>query len=290
MRHPLRYLAALIVCASAAAAVLFAPLPFSTSRTGPSVADRVVSHAIPGVHIDPTWPISSPLSPLPTAPFGQPTCALDDAKHCTVRHYHGFDLDYDDRILAPRWTAYKLTAAVVRTHKEIKREPKFWGDAAIENAGYRITAQMDYNNRKGVHEWDRGHMVPFNDARCWGDEAAHDCFVTANIVPQNAILNEQAWELLEQRVDAHAKLKSTIYVFTGPIYDKPLQAFAPGRAVPAPDRLYKVVVWREVDDRAGVAAWIMPNGPLDKKTDLDKYLVLLGEVERAASIRFLPRR
>ncbi len=272
----------------AAIVALFLCACDDTSRTGPSVADRVVSQAIPGVHIDAAWPITPPLSPDPRAPFGTPTCAFDAPGHTVVRHYAGFDLDYDDRILAARWTAYKLSSAVVRTNKDIKREPKFWGDGAIEAMGLRITAQLDYANPKGTHVWDRGHMVPFNDARCWGEQSAHDSFCTANIVPQDKVLNEEAWELLEQRVDGYAQLKGTVYVFTGPIYDGPLHAFAPGRAVPAPDRLYKVVVWREVDDRVGVAAWIMPNSPLNKSTDLDKYWVPLGEVERGAGMKFLP--
>lgn len=260
------------------------------SRTGPSAAEQAVGKAIPGVHVDAAWPVASPLSPVPCAPFGDPTCASDMAGHTVVRHYAGFDLDYDDRILAPRWTAYKLTSQVVRTHHEIKREPKFWGDGAIEDMGLRITAQADYSNPGGVHIWDRGHMVPFNDARCWGEQAAHDCFVTANIVPQDKVLNEEAWEMLEQRVDGYAKIKGTLWVFTGPIYDGALHPFAPRRAVPAPDRLYKALVWREADDRVGSVAWIMPNSALDKSTDLDKYKVPLGEVERAAGVKLLPGR
>lgn len=96
--------------------------------------------------------------------------------------------------------------------------------------------------------------------------------------------------MLEQRVDAYAKLRGTVWVFTGPIYDGALHPFAPHRAVPAPDRLYKVLVWREADDRVGAVAWIMPNGPLDKGTDLDKYKVALGDVERAAGVKLLPGR
>lgn len=89
-------------------------------------------------------------------------------------------------------------------------------------------------------------------------------------------------------MDAYAKLKGTIRVFTGPIYDGALHSFAPHRAVPAPDRLFKVVVWREVDDKVGSAAWIMPNAALGKNTDLDKYLVPMAEVERAAGVKLLP--
>ena len=242
------------------------------------------------VHQTAAWPADAPQSPLPTSPFGDPTCSFDATGHTRVKHYTGFALDYDDRILAARWTSYKLTAAVVRTHKDIERDPKFWGDPELEAAGLRITAQADYTNPKGVHIWDRGHMVPFNDARCWGAQAAHDCFVTSNIVPQDKVLNEQAWEGLEQRVDAFAKLKGTIWVFTGPIYDLPLHAFAPHRAVPAPDRLSKVVVWREKDGQVGSVAWVMPNTALDKQADLDHYVAPMADVERATSVRFMPGR
>ena len=71
-------------------------------------------------------------------------------------------------------------------------------------------------------------------------------------------------------------------MFSGPIYDIPIHAFAPHRAVPAPDRLYKVVVWRDKDGGVGSAVWVMPNTALSKSTDLDKYLVPMGEVEQAA--------
>lgn len=275
---------------AALAVALFLLACDHTSSTGPSPAQQSVSAVATGVQVDAHWPISSPLSPDPREPFGVPICAHDVAGHTMVRHYAGFDIDYDDRILAPRWTAYKLASAAVRTNREIERDAKFWGDPAIEDAGLRITAHADYMNPKGVHTWDRGHLVPFNDARCWGAPAAHDSFVTANIVPQDKVLNEQAWAMLERRVDAYAKLKGTIWVFTGPIYDKPLHAFAPHLAVPAPDRLFKVVVWREVDDKVGSVAWIMPNTALGKSTDLDKYMVPMAEVERTAGVKLLPGR
>jgi endonuclease G len=260
-----------------------------SASVSPLAPAPAASTAVQKARTSTTWPADS-LSAAPCEPFGIPTCASDTADHTLIRHYAGFDLDYDDRILAPRWTAYKLTSAVVRTHKEIERESKFWGDPKIEAMGLRITAQMDYNNPKGTHVWDRGHMVPFNDARCWGQQSAHDCFTTANIVPQDKVLNEQAWEMLEQRVDAYAKLKGTIWVFTGPIYDLPLHAFAPHRPVPAPDRLYKVVVWQEKDDSMGSVAWIMPNAAADKQVDLDKHKVSIADVEHATGVKFLPGR
>lgn len=290
MKSTLRWLVAAIVCALVGAGILWLPRPAPTSSLGSSPAQKAADVAAPGVRVDASWPVSSPLSPDPRAPFGLPTCTHDAPGRTLIRHYAGFSVDYDDRILAPRWTAYKLTSAVVRTHRDIERESKFWGDPAIERAGLRITAQMDYTNPKGVHVWDRGHMVPFNDARCWGAQSAHDSFCTANIVPQNAVLNEGAWAGLERRVDAYAKTRGTVWVFTGPVYDGPLHAFAPRRAVPAPDRLFKVVVWRNADDSVGSVAWLISNAPLAAKADLERFQVPLAEVERAAGIRFLPGR
>lgn len=62
-----------------------------------------------------------------------------------------------------------------------------------------------------------------------------------------------------------------IWVFTGPICDQFLHAFAPHRAIPMPNRLS----WREreKDDSVSSAAWIIPNVAADKQVGLDKLLV-----------------
>ena len=71
-----------------------------TRSTGPSPAQQAVNAIVFGVHLDASWPISSPLSPEPREPFVISTCAFDAAGHAVIRHYAGFDINYDDRILA----------------------------------------------------------------------------------------------------------------------------------------------------------------------------------------------
>ncbi len=101
-------------------------------------------------------------SPEPMEPFGHPQCDFDDNKHTLIRKYSGFEVDYDDRVLAPRWSSYKLTRDALTLHKDIKREPTFWGDTELSLHGLAITEQRSYSNPRGQHIWDRGHMTPFD--------------------------------------------------------------------------------------------------------------------------------
>ena len=227
-------------------------------------------------------------SPLPKSPDQEPSYRLDDPGHCRIRRYQGFDLDYDDRILAPRWTAYKLTrAGLDGVNAKIKRDSKFWSDELLAQAGLLTTNHYDYANPRGKGSFDRGHMVPFADAKTWGAVAAHESFATSNIVPQCTQLNEGPWEKLEEQVRSMAREHHIVWVVTGPIYDGRLTPFIDGKKVPAPTRIFKSVCWK-ASAKWHRASWIYPNHYCDPHFPATNYECSTQELQLASDVSISP--
>ncbi len=60
-------------------------------------------------------------------------------------------------------------------------------------------------------------MCPAADQK-WSIEAMNDCFVMANICPQDHKLNAGAWNTLENKERQWAKRDSAIMIIAGPLY------------------------------------------------------------------------
>jgi DNA/RNA endonuclease G (NUC1) len=64
---------------------------------------------------------------------------------------------------------------------------------------------------------DRGHLAP-NNAFSWHACGAYQTFTMANMAPQIAWLNRNAWKNLEEQELYWGVTSGPIYIFTGPIY------------------------------------------------------------------------
>lgn len=90
----------------------------------------------------------------------------------------------------PRWTPIKLTRQMADANSHLKRQKGFKIDQTLKQKGYRVTKHDDYKNPTRVRRWDRGHMVQFDDARGYAEQAGKDSFYTSNICPQLSLLNQ----------------------------------------------------------------------------------------------------
>lgn len=83
--------------------------------------------------------------------------------------------------------------------------------------------------------WDRGHMVPSNDAVT--NDEMHDTFLMTNITPQRPSLNSGKWAQLENKVLGIVQNSATpTVVVTGAVYNN---IFLNG--LPVPTYYYKIV-------------------------------------------------
>ena len=92
------------------------------------------------------WPVHSVHSSKPHVVFGDPVYADHDDDVNMKREYGAFTIYYDEKALAPLWTAIKLTRVMADKNGNIDRERDFDTDDVIENAGYDVTDHDDYKN------------------------------------------------------------------------------------------------------------------------------------------------
>ena len=235
------------------------------------------------------WPIWDNDTSEPHVVFGEPNYIAHDGEHHVVHKYGAFTVYWDDQVLAPRWTAIKLTYRMADEHGEIDRLKKFNIDQTLKQKGYEVTEHDDYKNPTGVRRWDRGHMVQFDDARGYGEQAAKDSFYTSNICPQLSALNQRGWLTLEETCTEFARDYQVAWVYTGPIYGEHKQPFVPGRTpvIMRPIAFYKIVVEPGEKDGVDVLDLSMPHEQIPRDVDVYEYLVSIDDIEDATGIDFL---
>jgi endonuclease G len=257
---------------------------FGCSKPQPSFVNQKSKAALLSAQeIRISW---SKTQPQPSTIFGKPVYHKHDDTHNVIREYSAFTVYYDDGILSPRWTAIKVTKEIADKNKDIERLKRFKVDPEIKEKGYQTATHDDYKNPAGMKIWARGHMVQFDDARGWGQQAADDSFFTANICPQLAALNGQGWLTLEKLCTEYARDYGVVWIYTGPIYNE-IKPFAPGRKIPVPDSFYKVVVSPGQDGGIDVLAFIMLHKPTKSDTDLSQFLTSIDKVETETGLDFL---
>jgi endonuclease G len=259
------------------------PTVHHTSKARP-VSTSVYEAAPPSAEgIGVTW---SKTDHEPHTLFGDPIYNQHDDKHDITRRYFAFTVYYDDVIFSPRWTAIKITKEIADINQDIKRLKRFRVDPELKQKGFKTAAHNDYKNPTGMNSWARGHMIQFDDARGYGQQAADESFYTTNICPQLAALNGRGWLSLEKQCTEFARDYGVVWVYTGPIYSE-IKPFAPDRKIPAPTAFYKVVISPSQDGGIDVLAFIMPHEPLKSNIDLRAFLVSIDEVEEQTGLDFL---
>jgi endonuclease G, mitochondrial len=263
-----------------------APGPATTNHTSKArpvlmSANEITPPSVRGIHI--TW---SRTEPEPQTIFGNPIYLKHDDKHNITRQYSAFTVYYDDIVFSPRWTAIKITKEIADKNDDIKRPKRFKVDPELKQKGYQTATHDDYKNPAGTQQWSRGHMVQFDDARGYGQQAAEESFYTTNICPQLAALNGQGWLTLEKLCTEYARDYGVVWVYTGPIYTE-INPFAPDRKIPAPTSFYKIAITPGDNRGIDVLAFIVPHKPLKSDADLSKFLTSIDDVEKQTGLDFL---
>lgn len=234
------------------------------------------------------WPPWKNRTPKPHTIFGEPNYADHDPNHHITRKYRAFTVYYDDTVLAPRWTAIKITRGVADRNNGIKRPGRFKIDRVLKKKKYDVATHKDYNNRKGKKTWNRGHMVQFDDARGYGVTAAKDSFYTSNICPQLAEHNQRGWLTLEETCTEFARDYEVVWIYSGPIYNKNPKPFLPGRKIPEPIAFYKIVVSPGESGQVKVLAFRLPHKSIPRDVDVSKYRTSVDQIEEQTNLDFLP--
>ena len=197
------------------------------------------------------------------------------------RSARNYFLLYDTKMHLAHYVAYPLYKDVME--KKVDRTDAWGYDPNISKA-YQPNLTGAY--RGG---YSRGHQIPSADRRSSRANNA-STFYYSNMVPQNQKHNGGIWSNLENQVRTLANGVDTLYVVTGVGFDNTNYQYAhdrDGMACPIPDYFYKVVVWRDKQERWHSKAWCIPHEGYSG--GYDNYKKTLSEMEAKTGFDFFPR-
>ena len=188
---------------------------------------------------------------------------------------------YDTKMHLAHYVAYPLYKDLIE--KKADRTNAWGYDPKISEA-YQPNLKRSY-----VEDYSKGHQIPSGDRLSSRADNA-STFYYSNMVPQRQPHNGGIWQQLETHVRTLAGGVDTLYVVTGVGFDNTNYQYAhdrDGMACPIPDYFYKVVVWRDRQERWHSKAWCIPHKGFSGKPD--NYKTTLSEMETKTGFDFFPR-
>jgi endonuclease G len=166
--------------------------------------------------------------------------------------YSAFAVLHSGITRTPHWAAEHLTrngldAAVATERKDtFHEEPKLPPDER---------ADLDDYARSG---FDRGHLAPAADMP--DEQAQHESFSLANMIPQDPQSNRGLWSGIESAVRGLARRSGELYVVSGPVFQGATLKRLRGRVL-VPTHIFKAV-YDPKRNQAG--AYLVENGDSDQ--------------------------
>lgn len=185
--------------------------------------------------------------------------------------YKKFVVGYSEIRKAPLWAATVLTADSVK-NSTVVRKGSFKPDPQIPT---RLQPAMsDFVG----NDFDRGHMVNFEDLAFDAEGAAESNYLT-NIVAQYSSNNRGIWKAVEGRVRKLPETRKLVYVVTGPIFDDRVAKLPGGTPIPA--KIFKMTISPSTSESFTV---VVPNQPDIPTATLPKYFSSIANLRRANPI------
>ena len=99
----------------------------------------------------------------------------------------------------------------------------------------------DYKDAKELYNLSHGHLCPAGDNK-WSKEAMNQTFLLTNMCPQDAKLNNGAWNKLEEKCRNLTKTYGELYIVAGPIFYNGVTKTIGANRVAVPDAFFKVLL------------------------------------------------
>jgi endonuclease G len=146
--------------------------------------------------------------------LGNPSQATEDKakRENYLMKKEFYALSYNDAKRTANWVSWRVTKEDTIDKGDGGCKRTFSADTSLPTGFFRVT-HKDYTGGG----FDRGHLCPHSD-RVSSKEASYSTFLTTNIVPQTADLNQKAWNSLEIYARDLVKKKENrrLYVVAGP--------------------------------------------------------------------------
>ena len=204
--------------------------------------------------------------------YGLENVILPSGTPSQIKNYEGFTVSFNKDNHTPNYVAWELLDSEVSY--DVDRSDNFWQDSEIIGC----PAHRDYTNSG----YDRGHMCPAADQK-WSQQAMSDCFVMANMCPQDHQLNAGAWNTLENKERQWAQRDSAVMIIAGPIYTKEDKSRIGDIGVRVPGAFFKVLASLYVDQPRGIA-FVYPN--MTSPGNMEQYAMSIRELEEILGYDF----
>jgi endonuclease G len=185
--------------------------------------------------------------------------------------YEEFAVMHSGIARTPLWSAEHLDEKQIVDAKAIKRKNTFHAEEQLPESD---RAELSDYARSG---FDRGHMAPSGNMPT--ENAQHESFSLANIVPQNPKNNQRLWAAIEEAIRDLTEERGQLYVVTGPIFEGDLLQRLNGRVL-VPAAIYKAV-YDPAKNQA--AAYVAPNAP-----GMEYQTLSIAELEERIKINVFP--
>lgn len=199
---------------------------------------------------------------------------LPEGTPSQIKDYTGFSLSFNKQNHTPNYVAWELLGEEISN--EVERNNNFWQDFEVEGC----PSYKDYTGSG----YDRGHMCPAADQK-WSIEAMNDCFVMANMCPQDHNLNAGAWNTLENKERQWARRDSAIIIIAGPVFDDSnKKTFGKGNVnIRVPSAFFKVFLAPYVESPRAIA-FVYPN--MASPGNMQDYAMSVDDLENILGYDF----
>lgn len=212
-------------------------------------------------------------------PYGTP-----ESNDLIIRDIYA--LSNNDQTKFADWVAYRLTMHEVDGELVVERkwavDPWLANEETLEPSP---SSKEDYKGANKALGVDRGHQAPLASFK--GSRFASQTNMLSNITPQKKDMNQGCWKNLEEAVRNLVRTGKTVYVMTGPLYNKNMPTLPNADETHTiPSGYWKVVITPTGSKSFEHAAFIMDqeSGRTDKV--LSK-VVTIDQVEKLSGLDLL---
>ncbi|KAI4790128.1 hypothetical protein KUCAC02_034817 [Chaenocephalus aceratus] len=183
----------------------------------------------------------------------------------TSKTRESYVTSYDPRTRTASWVIERLSPASLSGQSD-RNSCDFMEDDSV-NVLHRST-NADYRGSG----FDRGHMAAAANHK-WSQKAMQDTFYLSNVAPQK-----------------HCRSLTKNYLNVYVCHRPPLPAQVLGHNhVAVPTHFFKVLILEQMDGRGvELRSYVLPNEPIEEKVPLERFLVPIETIERAAGLQFVP--
>lgn len=191
-----------------------------------------------------------------------------------IKEYEGFTVSFNKDNHTPNYVAWELLGSEIQY--EVDRSDNFWQDTEIEGC----PTHSDYS----YSGYDRGHMCPAADQK-WSQKAMDDCFVMANMCPQDHNLNAGAWLTLENKERQWAQRDSCIMIIAGPVYTENDTKRIGNIGVRVPGAFFKAFLAPYLKEPRAIA-FVYPN--MTSPGNMEQYAMSIDDLEEMLGYDLFP--